>query len=68
MRIEDIVHLHIPHDKKISKVKAASFHPTQQKIAVAFRSEVHGSFSPKWAHFPPVLCAVSLIFLNVAIY
>mgnify|MGYP006983683750 FL=1 len=44
MKVEEFVHLNIPHDKKVSKVKAASFHPTQQKIAVAFRNEVYGTF------------------------
>ncbi|KAL9642750.1 hypothetical protein ABK040_009827 [Willaertia magna] len=41
MKIESIFGLDIPSTKLVSKLKAISFHPTNNRIALAFRKEIY---------------------------
>jgi hypothetical protein len=42
MKIEELYQLHLPHDKKTSRLKAASFDQLHNRIALGFRKEIIG--------------------------
>jgi WD40 repeat protein len=41
MKVDEYFALNLPQDKRVSRVKAASFHPLQNKIAIGFRRDIY---------------------------
>jgi hypothetical protein len=42
MKLEELYHLDLPHDKKTARLKAASFDQLHNRIALGFRKEIIG--------------------------
>ncbi len=50
MKIEENSRFSLPHDKKVLKLKSVSFHPVQNKLAVAFRRDIYGMIIVSFFH------------------